>query len=257
MKQIFFKAVKTHKDTQAFCWCLCQLLQNGYGVASRSFVESSAACMTDADCCPSSKRTQCTCRRERRRRRKTNWAPWTSLSRVTSPSWRTPCSRSHTASGATCSPKCAKRTWSWNRCCRPSPTCMSLACECVCQCALPCCHCFLPDPKHPLPLSPPPHPTPCPTPLPTMSLHCGNKTTSYANFRPSCHKDVDSKFSGFCNPVTYLGVGIAQWLERRTRDWKVAGSNPCWSRGGEFSSPGSTFCADSYFGICSAPVLPQ
>ena len=25
--------------------------------------------------------------------------------------------------------------------------------------------------------------------------------------------------------------GIAQWLERRTRDWKVAGSNPCWSGG--------------------------
>ena len=26
---------------------------------------------------------------------------------------------------------------------------------------------------------------------------------------------------------------------------------------GEFSSPGSTFCADSYFSICSTPVLPQ
>ena len=26
---------------------------------------------------------------------------------------------------------------------------------------------------------------------------------------------------------------------------------------GEFSSPGSTFCADSYFGICSTPVLLQ
>ena len=25
-------------------------------------------------------------------------------------------------------------------------------------------------------------------------------------------------------------AGIAQWLERRTRDWKIAGSNPCWSR---------------------------
>ena len=25
----------------------------------------------------------------------------------------------------------------------------------------------------------------------------------------------------------------------------------------EFSSPGSTFCADSYFGIRSTPVLPQ
>ena len=26
---------------------------------------------------------------------------------------------------------------------------------------------------------------------------------------------------------------------------------------GEVSSPGSTFCADSYFGIRSTPVLPQ
>ena len=26
---------------------------------------------------------------------------------------------------------------------------------------------------------------------------------------------------------------------------------------GEFSSPWSTFFADSYFGICSTPVLPQ
>ena len=50
--------------------------------------------------------------------------------------------------------------------------------------------------------------------------------------------------------------GIAQWLERRTRDRKVAGLNPCWSGGRIFFS-GSTFCADSYFGICSTPVLPQ
>ena len=27
------------------------------------------------------------------------------------------------------------------------------------------------------------------------------------------------------------GAGIAQWLEHRTRDWKVAGSNPCWNGG--------------------------
>ena len=27
------------------------------------------------------------------------------------------------------------------------------------------------------------------------------------------------------------GAGIAQWLERRTRDWKIAGSNPCRSGG--------------------------
>ena len=27
------------------------------------------------------------------------------------------------------------------------------------------------------------------------------------------------------------GAGIAQWLEHRTRDWKVAGSNPFWNGG--------------------------
>ena len=48
------------------------------------------------------------------------------------------------------------------------------------------------------------------------------------------------------------GAGIAQWLERRTKRSRVripAGT------AGEFS--GSTFCADSYFGIRSTPVLPQ
>ena len=45
-------------------------------------------------------------------------------------------------------------------------------------------------------------------------------------------------------------------VERRTHDWKVAGSSPGRS-GGKFSSPVSSFCADSYFGIRSTPVLPQ
>ena len=60
-------------------------------------------------------------------------------------------------------------------------------------------------------------------------------------------------------------AGIAQWLERRTRDWKVAGSNPFRTGGicffsfsfSFFLSPGSTFCADSYFDIRSTPVLMQ
>ena len=46
-------------------------------------------------------------------------------------------------------------------------------------------------------------------------------------------------------------AGMAQWLERRTRDRVPEGA------AGEFSSPGSTFCADSYFGIRSTLVLPQ
>ena len=39
-----------------------------------------------------------------------------------------------------------------------------------------------------------------------------------------------------------LGVGIAQWLERQTRDWKVAGSNPCWSSGRIFFSRVDFLC---------------
>ena len=37
-------------------------------------------------------------------------------------------------------------------------------------------------------------------------------------------------------------AGTAQWLERRTRDWKVAGSNPCWSGGRIFFSRVDFLC---------------
>ena len=47
---------------------------------------------------------------------------------------------------------------------------------------------------------------------------------------------------------------IAQWLELETERSRV--QIPVGSAG-EFSSPGSTFCADSNFGIRSTPVLPQ
>ena len=45
-------------------------------------------------------------------------------------------------------------------------------------------------------------------------------------------------------------------VERQTLDRKDAGSNPGRS-GRKLSSPGSTFCAGSYFGIRSTAVLPQ
>ena len=38
------------------------------------------------------------------------------------------------------------------------------------------------------------------------------------------------------------GTGIAQWLEHRTRDWKVAGSNPCWNGGRIFFSRVDFLC---------------
>ena len=39
-----------------------------------------------------------------------------------------------------------------------------------------------------------------------------------------------------------MGTGIAQWLERRTRDWKVPGSNPCRSGGRFFFSRVDFLC---------------
>ena len=51
--------------------------------------------------------------------------------------------------------------------------------------------------------------------------------------------------------VVHRGAGIAPWLVHQTSDQKVAGSSP----GGEFSSPRSTFCPDSYFSIHSTPML--
>ncbi len=44
------------------------------------------------------------------------------------------------------------------------------------------------------------------------------------------------------NHITTQGAGIAQWLEHRTRDWKVAGSNPCWNGGRIFFSRVDFLC---------------
>ena len=54
----------------------------------------------------------------------------------------------------------------------------------------------------------------------------------------------------------WFSDGDSLVVERRTRDRKVAGSSPSRS-GGEYFSPWWVFCADSYFGIPSTPVLPQ
>ena len=43
-------------------------------------------------------------------------------------------------------------------------------------------------------------------------------------------------------PHNARGVGIAQWLERQTHDWKVAGLNPCWSGGRIFFSMVNFLC---------------
>ena len=52
------------------------------------------------------------------------------------------------------------------------------------------------------------------------------------------------------------GAGTACWLERRTRDRKVASSNPGRS-GGRISFSRGNFVCRLLFGVCSTPVLPQ
>ena len=42
--------------------------------------------------------------------------------------------------------------------------------------------------------------------------------------------------------LSHYITGIAQWLERRVRDWKVAGSNPCRSGGRIFFSRVNFLC---------------
>ena len=55
---------------------------------------------------------------------------------------------------------------------------------------------------------------------------------------------------------TFWGAGIAQWLERGLVIERSRVRNPAVAAG-QFFSPGSTFCADSYFGIRSTPQLPE
>ena len=55
-------------------------------------------------------------------------------------------------------------------------------------------------------------------------------------------------------PLTPLG--IAQWIQHQTCDWKVLGLSPSRS-GGIFFVSMVNFCADSYFCLHSTPLLPQ
>ena len=60
--------------------------------------------------------------------------------------------------------------------------------------------------------------------------------------------------TNYCKPTAkgltpgHNGVGIARWLQRQTRDWKVTGLSPCRCGRREFSSRRLTFSANSYFG---------
>ena len=58
----------------------------------------------------------------------------------------------------------------------------------------------------------------------------------------SCFCFVFLKFKFLSVEHKSGGAGMAQWLERRTRDWKVAGSNPCWNGGRIFFSRVDFLC---------------
>ena len=59
------------------------------------------------------------------------------------------------------------------------------------------------------------------------------------------------------NDCTTLGNGYSSVVRAAESSWKGRSFESLQERRGEFSSPGSTFCADSHFGIRSTPVLTQ
>ena len=67
---------------------------------------------------------------------------------------------------------------------------------------------------------------------------------------------ISSTFTQSLTFIILWGMGIAQWWStglmcKRSWVWVPAGAE------GTFSPPESTFCADSYFCICSTPMLLQ
>ena len=66
------------------------------------------------------------------------------------------------------------------------------------------------------------------------------------NIRCNSHSNPDPAstrwYKGHPGSSPAGGAGIAQWLEHRTRDWKVAGSNPCWNGGRIFFSRVDFLC---------------
>ena len=86
--------------------------------------------------------------------------------------------------------------------------------------------------------------------LPTLSNHTNLSLVIHTCIIMNVRYIYDCVIISFCLcpltvPVTCYdsyGVGIAQWLERWTHDWKVAGSNPCRSGGRIFFSMVNFLC---------------
>ena len=95
---------------------------------------------------------------------------------------------------------------------------------------------------------------------------CSSRLTRYSkvlNYMSAHEELAFSKVLSMSILITFWsmyimseGAGIACWSERRTRDRKVASSNPGWSGGRIF------FCRVNFvcwllFGVRSTPMLPQ
>ena len=74
----------------------------------------------------------------------------------------------------------------------------------------------------------------------TKWRHRGRMTRQNIKENPSLKAQLAVKPQS--NVLQSTGAGIAQWLEHRTRDWKVAGSNPCWNGGRIFFSRVDFLC---------------
>ena len=75
-----------------------------------------------------------------------------------------------------------------------------------------------------------------PTVLPDVAVPPFDLPGPYGSRKAKVH------INGEYNRIAVWGAGIAQWLEHRTRDWKVAGSNPCWNGGRIFFSRVDFLC---------------
>ena len=73
-------------------------------------------------------------------------------------------------------------------------------------------------------------------------LWCGAEQTCLSDHSTCLWSHHDLALRETLRIPCHLGTGIAQWLERRTRDWKVPGSNPCRSGGRIFFSRVDFLC---------------
>ena len=101
-------------------------------------------------------------------------------------------------------------------------------------------------PPHALRMDRPRHHALCGPATPPRSLRTDHATTLCVARQHFCGPATPPRSvwtsQSRCGGLLNGRAGIAQWLERRTRDRKIAGSNPCWSGGRIFFSRVNFLC---------------